>query len=357
MKKILIFSLLIFSIGVMYACKEDDDNTETSGTTKLPKLDIANLRESPLKIGAAVGIDPLKNDANYRDLLIKEYSSITAENAMKMGIISKGKGQYDFADADYIVNFAQQNNMRVHGHVLLWYRETPAWITSFSGDKEAWKALMKEYIQDVVTHFKGKVGSWDVVNEAILDDGTYRPSIWLEKIGTEYIELAFRYAHEADPDAILFYNEYGQEYSHTKHVAINNMIDGLIKKEVPIHGVGLQMHTDINKLEVRLKYAIKAIAARNLKVHVSELDVSINPDNKADVVFTDSLAHKQQDIYRYVTQGMMEIPENLQFGITTWGVTDQYSWRYNAPDWVLPFDKNYKRKLAYDGILQGLYKK
>lgn len=355
MKKILIFALFIFSMGVVTACSDDDDTIDT-GNTEFPKLDIPNLRQSPVKMGAAVSIEPLKNDAKYKEILINEFSSITAENAMKMSVMSKSKGVYDFDDADYIVDFAQQNNMRVHGHTLIWYRETPSWVNSFSGNKDAWKALLKEYIQDVVTHFKGKVESWDVVNEVILDDGTYRPSVWLTNIGTEYIELAFQYAHEADPDAILFYNEYGQEYSHAKHVAINKLVDELLEKNVPIHGVGLQMHTDINKEESRIKYAIRAVASRNLKVHVSELDVSVNPDDEAGVTFTDDLAKKQQAMYRYVTQGMMEIPAGLQFGITMWGVTDQYSWRYSAPDWVLPFSKDYTRKPAYDGILQGLYK-
>jgi len=356
MKKILTIILFAFTMSLAWACSDDDDDTTTSGNTELPKLDIDNLRESPLKMGAAVSIEPLKNDAKYREVLVKEFSGITAENAMKMTVISKGRKQYDFTDADYIVDFAVQNNMRVHGHTLIWYRETPSWVQSFSGNKEEWKALMKEYIQDVVTHFKGKVASWDVVNEVINDDGTYRPSVWLTNIGLEYIDLAFKYAHEADPDAILFYNEYGQEYSHAKNVAINKLVDELLQKDIPIHGIGLQMHTDINKLEDRIKYAIRAAAARNIQVHVSELDVSVNPEDEDNVKFTENLVKKQQDIYRYVTQGMMEIPTDLQFGITMWGVTDQYSWRYNAPDWVLPFSSNYERKAAYDGILQGLYK-
>ena len=356
MKKIFIFLLFAAMVVVAPACSSDDDNEEGTGSGELPMLNISSLREAPMKMGAAVSITPLKDDAKYREILIKEFNSITAENAMKMSVISQAKGIYNYEDADYIVDFAVQNNMRVHGHTLLWYRETPAWITSFNGDKEAWKALMKEYIQDVVTHFKGKVASWDVVNEVIADDGSYRPSIWLTKMGIEYVELAFQYAHEADPDAILFYNEYGQEYSHAKHVAINKLIDSLLEKNIPIHGVGLQMHTDINKSEDRIKYAIRAVASRNLQVHVSELDVSVNPDDVEGTKFTDELAKKQQDTYCYVAQGMMDVPSNLQFGITLWGVTDQYSWRYSAPDWVLPFSDKYEKKAAYNGLLQGFYK-
>lgn len=357
MKKIFIFALLTLSLSIAYACSDDDKNSIEPGDGELPKLDISNLREAPFKFGGAININALKNDEKYREIVVREFSSITAENAMKMTVISKGQGVYDYTDADYLVDFAIQNNMRVHGHVLIWYNSTPNWLNLFSGTKEQWKALMKQYIQDVVTHFKGKVLSWDVVNEAIMDDGTYRPCVWLTNIGTEYVELAFQYAHEADPDAILFYNEYGTEYSHTKNVAISKMLDALIDKGVPIHGIGMQMHTDIDKKENQLKYAIRTAAARNLKVHISELDVAVNPNENEDITFTDELAKKQQTTYRYITEGMMDVPADLQFGITFWGVTDNYSWRYENPDWVLPFSSQYEKKAAYDGILQGLYRK
>jgi endo-1,4-beta-xylanase len=355
MKKLLITALFLFAILTAYSCSDDDDNV-VGGDKELPTLDIDNLRQSPFKMGAAVNITALQNDADYRNLLIKEVSSVTAENAMKMSAMSVSKGVYDFTDADYMVNFAQENNMRVHGHVLIWHQSLPSWVVTFTGDKEEWKAMMKQYIQDVMSHFKGKVSSWDVVNEALLDDGTMRPTIWLEKIGAEYIQLAFEYAHEADPSAILFYNEYGQEYSHTKQVAINKLVDDLLEKGVPVHGIGLQMHTNIFADETRLKYAVRTAAARNLKVHISELDVAVNPEEDETLKFTDELAKQQQAIYRYATQAMMEVPADNQFGITFWGITDKYSWLTEKHDWGLPFDENFKAKPAYTGILQGLYK-
>jgi endo-1,4-beta-xylanase len=358
MKKIFIFALFAFALGILYACSDDDDkDNEQVVEPELPKLDIPNLRQAPFKFGGAININALKTDEKYREIVVREFNSITAENVMKMAAISRGRGAYDYTDADYLVDFALQNNMRVHGHTLIWHNSIPNWLNSFSGNKEQWKDVMKQYIRDVVTHFKGKATSWDVVNEAIMDDGTYRNSIWLKNIGTEYIELAFQYAHEADPDAILFYNEYGTEYSHAKNVAVNKMIDELIAKAVPIHGIGMQMHTDIYKQENQWKYAIRAAAAHNLKVHVSELDIATNPDKEADVTFTDELAEKQQISYRYVIEGMMDIPADQQFGITFWGVTDNYSWLHDSPDWVLPFSDKYEKKTAYDGILQGLYKK
>lgn len=354
MKKLLITVLFFFPILFAHSCSDKNDIDETD--KELPILNIANLLEAPLKMGVAVTAGALKDDAEYRNLIIKEASSITAENAMKMDAISVSKGVYNFSDADYIVNFALENGMRVHGHTLLWHRALPSWVTTFGGDKEEWKAMMKEYVQDVVSHFKGKVISWDVVNEAILDDGTMRPTIWLEKIGPEYIELAFEYAHEADPSAILFYNEYGQEYSHPKQIAINKLVKELIEKKVPIHGIGLQMHTNITANEIKLKYAIRNAASLGLKVHISELDVRVNPDGDENLKFTPELAKRQQGIYRYVTQAMMEVESGNQFGITLWGITDKYSWLTELYDWGLPFNEKFEKKPAYTGILQGLYK-
>jgi len=354
MKKIFLFLSLALAIG--FAACSDDDETTPPPATEPPMVEIDNLREAPYPIGGAIGLEQLKSNEKYRQTVIKEMSSISAENAMKMDAISRGKGNYFWDDADYIVNFAIENNMRVHGHTLIWHNATPSWVQYYSGNKDAWKALMKEYIQDVMTHFKGKVISWDVVNEAFMDDGTYRSSVWYQKLGVEYIELAFQYAHEADPDAILFYNDYGQEYSHAKNVAINKMIDGLLAKNIPVHGVGFQMHTNIYQLEKNIAYALNTAASRNLKVHISEFDVGVNPEEKEDMEFTDDLAKKQKAIYRYAAKAMLNIPAELQHGITLWGVNDTYSWLNDIPDWPLPFDKDFNRKTAYEGFLQGFYK-
>lgn len=355
MKKLIIFAMLL---GITNSsCSKDSDNTPSENKER-PKLEIASLREAPMPMGAAVTIASLKNDAKYRELVIREFSSITGENAMKMDAISTGNGTYNYADADYLVAFAKQNNMRVHGHTLIWYRTTPQWVKNFQGDKEAWKALMKQYIQDVVTHFKGDVASWDVVNEVINDDGSMRSedNPWQQNIGDEYVELAFRYAHEADPDAVLFYNEYGQDYSYLKNQKVCEYVKALVEKGVPIHGIGLQMHTHAAQTEQHLRYAIRCAGALGLKVHISELDVAVNQDKDPEAVYTKELIEAQQSVYRYVAQGMMELPKELCYGITTWGVVDSQSWLTQMPDWPLLFDANYAKKASYDGLLQGFYK-
>lgn len=353
MKKIFIYLPITFAL-LTASCDKEEFNSDNS-IPEYPAANIENLRQSPYPIGAAVNINTLKNNQEYRNTVIKEMSSITGENAMKMNTISKGRKEYSFDDADYLVNFAQENNMRVHGHTLIWYKHTPDWVANFSGSAEDWKTIMKEYIHDVVGRYKGKVASWDVVNEVIDDKGGLRDCVWLKNIGPEYIELAFQYAHEADPDAKLFYNDYGHEYSHTRRYTVNHIADSLAQKGVPIHGIGLQMHTNVNRSENDLRYAVIAAAMSKLMVHVSEFDVAVNPDSKKDVTFTDELASRQKDRYRTVAKAMLNIPESQRFGITMWGVHDSSSWLSSNPDWALPFNDKFERKPAYDGILQGIY--
>lgn len=351
----ILFYIMIFCPFCFFACEKEKYDSDNS-IPEMPMANIASLKEAPYPMGAALGINNLKNNAEYRNTVLKEMTSITAENAMKMNYISLGRKKYNFEDADYVVNFGVENNLRIHGHTLIWSRATPpAWIANFVGDKEEWKEMMKEYIQDVVGRYKGKVASWDVLNEILNDNGTLFDCIWLQKIGPEYIELAFRYAHEADPDAILFYNDYGHEYSHARRYTVYHLTDSLARKGVPIHGIGLQMHTHTNRPTSDIRYAIMAAGSTKLKIHVSELDISVNPDKKADAKFTEELALKQKESYRAAAKAMADLPAEQRFGITMWGVHDPSSWASRNPDWVLPFDDKFQRKPAYDGLLQGFY--
>lgn len=352
MKHSYLYTVLILLSALLSCDKErfDSDNS----TPESPMADIDNLRQAPYPIGAAINVNTLKNNEAYRNTVIREMSSITGENAMKMNTISQGRQSYNWEDADYLVSFAAENNIRVHGHTLIWYKHTPAWVAAFSGTVDDWKTILKEYIQDVVGRYKGKVASWDVVNEIINDNGTLRDCIWLQKIGPDYISLAFQYAHEADPAALLFYNDYGHEYSHARRLAAYHLADSLAKTGVPIHGIGLQMHTNINRALDDLRYAVTAAAVTGLKVHVSELDVAVNPDKNV-TSFTEALALAQKNSYRAVAKAMMDIPEAQRYGITMWGVHDPSSWLSPNPDWALPFDNNFGKKPAYDGLLQGFY--
>lgn len=349
-------SLLIFAcakdIHVMPGSNDNDtDTVETNIDTALRSL-------SPYPFGAAVNIGLLKNNTNYRDLVIREFNSLTPENAMKLHFLRRESSAFDWADADYLVDFAEEHGMRVHGHTLIWYKNIPDWLADFEGDSAAWEAVFKTHIQTVVGRYKGRVGSWDVVNEALDNDGHgLRESIWLEKLGPGYIGRAFEYAHEADPDALLFYNDYGNEYGPTKRNAIIDLVNGLKAAGVPIHGVGMQMHTRYNREDHFHTAAIESTAAATgLLVHIAELDIAMNPANDPSLTFTAELAERQKQAYQHIVSTFTGLPQAQRFGITTWNVTDADSWipgTYNRPDWPLPFDSAYARKPAYGGILAG----
>jgi endo-1,4-beta-xylanase len=216
---------------------------------------------------------------------------------------------------------------------------------------------MKTHIQTVVGHFKGKVASWDVVNEAFEDNGTLRNSVWRQHLGPDYIARAFQYAHQADPDALLFYNDYGHEYSTTKRTAILNLVNGLKSRGIPIHGIGLQMHTSSNISDANIANAINTAAATGLKVHVAELDISMNPSDSPTATFTTTLAAAQKVKYRALVQAYKALPAAQRFGITTWNVADADTWLRgycSCPEWPLPFDDTYQKKPAYDGIMEAL---
>jgi endo-1,4-beta-xylanase len=318
--------------------------------------DTSLYKMMPFPVGAAVNVNLVKNNLKYNDIVKKEYNSITAENAMKFGGLHPAENTYNWTDADYLVSFAQANNMRVHGHTLIWYTSLPTWVTNFVGDSAAWENLMKTHIQTVVTHFKGKLTSWDVVNEDFEDTGIPRNSIWRQKLGNDYVARCFQYANQADPDALLFYNDYGNEYSTAKRTAIIAMVNNLKGRGIPIHGVGMQFHTSVGQSDANITAAISTAASTGLKVHLSELDIRLNAAAVPGATYSAALGAQQAARYKFIVQTFNALPATQKYGITTWNVTDADSWIpawQAAPDWPLPFDANYLRKPAYKAIIEG----
>jgi len=351
-----IFLLIVIST-FGFSCNSNE-NIEFKNSTRNK---IKSLKESPYPFGAAINITNLKNIPSYDSLVNAEFNSITAENTMKMASISTGKDKYYWNDVDYIVDFASQNDIRIHGHCLVWHQSIPSWLNKFTGTKEEWETILKNYITTVVSKYKGKIASWDVVNEALLDNGTPRiESIWYKNIGWKYVELAFIYAHDADPDAVLFYNDYGQEYSTIKLNAINDTIRNMINRGIPIDGIGLQMHTNINQSTDLISNAINQTAListskeKKIKVHVSELDVALNPNKNINYIINSTDLEAQKARYRIIAATMRALPKEQNWGITTWGVIDSDSWLKNNPDFPLIFDNNFNPKPCYKGILDAL---
>ncbi len=340
----------------LLSCSKSNSTDNTTATPPIPGPDSTLEKMLPFPIGASVSISLLQNNTKYFNLAKKEFTSLTAENAMKFAGLHTAVNTYNWNDADYFVNFAIINKKRVHGHTLIWHQSLPSWVTNFVGDSTAWENLMKTHIQTVVAHFKGKVTSWDVVNEALEDDGGLRNSIWRQKLGDDYVARCFQYAYQTDPTALLFYNDYGHEYSAIKRTAIINMLSAFKSRGIPVHGIGLQFHTRYNQSDANIAAAINAAAATGLKVHISELDVALNPENNLSLTLTPALAEQQAGRYKFIVKTYNAISANLKFGITTWNIGDADSWiprQYNRPDWPLPFDANYLRKPAYYGILEG----
>ncbi|WP_128330492.1 endo-1,4-beta-xylanase [Apibacter sp. HY039] len=352
MKKILFFFLL--SITILTSCRSDG----SEDTVIPPTVKEFTLKEAPFPIGFTVNSTLLNQDSKFRKILIEEASTLTPEYGMKMRTLLPSKDKYYWKEADDFVEFATNHNKRIHGHTLIWHTSTPDWVNNFTGDRNAWIELMKNYIHTVVGRYKGKITSWDVVNEAFLEDGSYRPTIWYQKIGPEYIEFAFRFAHEADPNALLFYNDFGTDYLYKKSIAIGKMIELLQSKKIAIHGIGLQMHTRIKLNEDYLTKAFTYFTKYNILIHISELDIRLGTNANPVHEFSEELAMEQKKQYKMIAKIFKDlVPEKLQYGITIWGVSDAHSWLTQLPEWPLLYDKDYQKKPAYYGLQEVFEKK
>lgn len=304
-------------------------------------------------IGAAVNPVPLRCTETYGHVLGREFNILTTENALKFGPVHPEPDRYDFADADAIVDFAGAHAMQVRGHALVWHQAVPAWIETATFDQPAWEAVLQEHITTVVGRYKGRVQVWDVVNEAIGESGTgeLRQTLWLAGVGPDYIDKAFRWAHEADPDALLFYNDYGAEGMGGKSQQVYDLVAGMVERGVPIHGVGLQMHLAFGVVpdleDVRAN--MERLGALGLQVHITELDVRLPADPWS------GLYERQVEIYRDLMDVCLSVDACTAY--VMWGFTDRYSWIpafYPGMGEALIFDADYRPKLAYEALWEVL---
>ena len=291
--------------------------------------------------------DPLRNEPEYAETLSREFNLVTPENSLKFGPVHPDRDRYAFGEADLIVDFAEDHRMQVRGHTLVWHNQLPAWLTEGDWAREELADVLHDHIVTVVGRYRGRVVAWDVVNEAVGDSGSLRDTIWLRVIGPEYVDLAFQWAHEADPDARLFYNDYGAEGLGPKSDAIYAMVESMVQRGVPIHGVGLQMHTSLGGCPDPGAVAanIERLAALGLEVHITEMDVRI-PEP-----VTPEKLEAQARIYRDVLRVCVSARGCTAFVL--WGFADCHSW---IPDFFpgygagLIFDENYAPKPACDAI-------
>jgi endo-1,4-beta-xylanase len=358
MTRPLLASTLLAAFPFLYACGGGSDgggvpSPTPSATPYPPPATVANpdpLKDAALVSGRLIGTavqSGFLSQSPYHDTYVKHFNYVTAEWEMKWDPIQKTRGVFDFSGGDAIVDHALGRGIAVKGHALIWHNATPAWVNGLS--TEELRAEMRIHIETVVKHFKGRVVAWDVVNEAVADSGTaLRDTVFLQKLGPGYIAEAFEIAHQADPGALLIYNDYSGEGRGSKSDRIYSLVKELKDSGVPIHGVGLQAHLSGSGYPSRadMTWNMQRLADLGLLVNVSELDIRVAS------VATDRW-ERQKVAYKDVTAACMAVANC--HAITLWGFTDRYSWidtQFGADD-PLPFDENYQAKPAFFGIQEA----
>jgi len=304
-----------------------------------------------LRIGTAVKASALANDPAYRDLVGEQFSTVTPEDVMKWQNVEPTQGTYDWDDADALVNFAEQHGQAVRGHTLVWHNQLPGWLTGGSFTPAQLRSLLHKHVVDEVRHFKGRIWQWDVVNEAVNDDGTPRDTIWRKAFGGDsYIADAFRWAHEADPQALLFYNDYATTGIGPKSTAVYSLVSQLRAAGVPIDGVGFQTHLDVQyEFPPTTLANLQRFAALGVDVAITEADVRVN------VPATAAELQAQAGYYSQALQACLAVPRCISY--TVWGFTDEYSWvPYVYPDEgaACLYDRELQPKPAYDAVAADL---
>lgn len=332
-------------------------------------------------VGAALNSDQFtERDARGAALIKQQFNSITPENVLKWERVHPKPGVYDFDLSDQYVAFGEKNHMRIIGHTLVWHSQTPRWV--FEDDKgnpvdrETLLNRMREHIQAVVGRYKGRISGWDVVNEALSEDGTLRQSPWLKIIGEDYIAKAFEFAREADPQAELYYNDYSLENDAKRNGAID-LIRKLRAEGVPVAAIGIQGHDKLDWPSIDQEdAAITAFATLGVKVNITELDIDVLPratrEQGAEVTlhaesqrklnpYAAGLPDSVQQALAQRYAGLFRVflkHRDVMTRVTFWGVTDGDSWLNNWPvegrtSYPLLFDRNARPKPAFDAVLQA----
>jgi endo-1,4-beta-xylanase len=338
-------------------------STGSSPTTPTPpSTTTTTLRQlaSPHNVLMGTAADsPYLTDSNYASVLSSEYSQLQAEYEMKFDTIHPAQNTYDFSGGDALVSFAQAHSMMVRGHTLVWYQAVPDWVTSGGFTAADLSNILQDHINTIAGHYAGKVYTWDVVNEAFNDDGTMRDTIWYDQPGigfagqtTAYIEQALQWAHTADTNAKIFYNDYSAETMNAKSDAIYDMAKDFKNRGVPLDGIGFQTHVDLtfDNPTTLASYAsnLQRFADLGLDVHITELDIRLSDNSAASL-------NAQAKLYGELMTMCLQQPRCKAF--QTWGFTDKYSWipgSFPGMGWALPWDDTYQKKPAYTAISNAL---
>jgi len=380
----LILLLLILFVGcgenTTNITYEPDEEEEENEQVQGEPSSLSGAYEGMFKIGVALNSSQVYGDSpEATPLITKHFNTATPENLLKWTSTHPQPDQYTFDGSDQFVDFAEQRDMFIVGHTLVWHSQIPDWtFLDDNGDELGREALlqrMKDHIDTVVGRYKGRVDAWDVVNEAATWSDGLRQSKWLEIIGEDYLDKAFQYAHEADPDAELYYNDYNL-WASGKRQTVVDMVKRLQENGVPIHGIGMQTHLGIDGPSIEeIEASIEAFSALGVKVMITELDVNVlpseddvnvdyDPDSGETVPselnpFTNGLPDYMQQMLKDRYVELFELFKKHQEKIdrvTFWGLDDGHTWLNGFPipnrtNHPLLFDRDYEPKPALFGIL------
>ena len=307
-------------------------------------------------IGCAVEPHQLHEDPACREIVIREFNCLTAENCMKFEALQPERGVFTFDVADRLLDFAAEHRMAVRGHTLVWHNALPGWVKDRPLGRAEAMDILQQHIETVVTHFKGRLTCWDVVNEVIADGYPgYRlkNNVWYRSIGEDYLELAFRWASEAEPGLPLFYNDYDLQIGGPKFERTVEMIRMLQARHAPIHGLGFQFHTmppDAPGREPFLALLNRVKHELGLVTHVTEMGINLSAG------LAEGELDQQAEVYRNVLSAALA-SGNCP-ALVVWGVCDKYTWvrRFTdgRRDHPLLFDKAYQPKPAYFALCDVL---
>jgi endo-1,4-beta-xylanase len=333
-------------------------------------------------IGAALSADQISGrEPNVMALVKKHFNSITPENILKWEEVHPEPDRYNFEVPDQYVAFGQEHDMHIIGHTLVWHYQTPSWVfqDKFGQtlSREALLERMKDHIFTVMGRYRGRIHGWDVVNESVMADGSFRKSGWFEIIGEDYVEKAFEFAHKADPTAELYYNEFDFEY-HPKCDAVIQLVKNLKAKGIRVDGVGIQGHwfLDFPRID-ELEAYILVLAGLKVKLMITELDIGVLPfihlDSQVADIFTfDADMRAKLNPYPDVLPDAIQKEQAKRYSdlfslfrkhrdkisrVTFWGVHDAQSWRSYLPitgrtEYPMLFDRRCLPKLAFDAVIK-----
>lgn len=351
-------------------CTRPDNTPET----------LKDAYSSEFYIGTALSVEQLSGkDSKSLEIAKKHFNSIVAENCMKSAEIRPVNGEFFFNQADKFVEFGEKNNMLIIGHTLIWHSQAPDWF--FIDDKgnqvsrEVLIERMRTHIHTTVGRYKRRIHGWDVVNEAVEDDGSLRKSKFLEIIGEDYVKLAFQFAHEADPDAELYYNDYSMD-KEPKRNGVIKLVQSIKDAGLRIDAVGMQGHVGLNYPDLNeFEKSLVAFSKLNLNVMITELDITVLPspwEQTGAEISTNFEYQEKMNPYKNELPAEVEAKLAMRYvdffelfnkhsekitRVTLWGVTDKQTWRNDWPikgrtDYPLPFDRNYAAKSFVKDIIK-----